>query len=345
MKTLFLLDSEYHGKSVFVDTLRSVMGQCDVIGIKMPLFYSSPLAKMLRFWTRYLLLAGRGLIRRNGYQLIISWHGGVGVFCAFFKRVLGLRDPKLMILTFIYRKRRNRAISWIRFLFTKFALASADYVISHSSKEVEYYQNLFGVPSHKFKFVPLGIQLPRSYRNREINYENQYIMTAGKSNRDYQTLFEAIRGIRCRFVILAQRGDLDPKSVPPEADLFFDLPFEEYLDFLGKSLFVVIPLKDGKVSSGQLVILEAMALGKAVVVSETWGTIDYIENMSTGILVKPGDAEDLQKAICYLLENEDSREEIGRCAQTVVCEKYSTTIFGKNIANLALQLTNRGSHQ
>jgi len=105
---------------------------------------------------------------------------------------------------------------------------------------------------------------------------------------------------------------------------------------------VVVPLKDVEISSGLLVFLEAMALGKAVIVSETWGTADYVENMKTGILVKPGDAEDLRTAICYLLKNEDKREEIGRRAQTVVRARYTRKVFGKNLANLARQLMDKG---
>ena len=113
---------------------------------------------------------------------------------------------------------------------------------------------------------------------------------------------------------------------------------DQYLEFLRKALFVVVPLKDVEISSGLLVFLEAMALGKAVIVSETWSTADYVENMKTGILVKPGDAQDLRRAISYLLKNEDKREEIGRRAQVVVRRRYTRKVFAKNLANLARQL-------
>ena len=65
-------------------------------------------------------------------------------------------------------------------------------------------------------------------------------------------------------------------------------------------------------STGQVVILEAMALGKPVIATETVGTPDYIENGITGILVPPWDQGALRKAICNLIRRPSLEEDLGR---------------------------------
>lgn len=343
-KALFLDTEAVTDISMVVEAIRHTLGSCDVFKIEMPVTYSSTLDKVLNFWTRYSLLGLRGFIHGKRYDIVIAWQQVVGLVFSFLKRLFFVSRPKIIILKFIYRKRKNRLNSLLRFMFTKFALQGADCVTCLSRKEVQHYSDLFGLQPDKFKFIDFSIELPNPSPRQTLKNQDEYIISAGTSNRDYPSLFKAIEGVDRQLIVLAPRGSFPGDSLPENVKMFLASP-EQYLEFLRKALFVVVPLKDVEISSGLLVFLEAMALGKAVIVSETWGTADYVENMKTGILVRPGDVEDLKKAICYLLEKEDRRKEIGRRAQAVVRKKYNRTVFGKNIANLALQLTNTGSHQ
>ena len=336
-KALFLDTEAVTDISMVVETIRNALGSCDVLKIKMPVSYRSTLDKILNFWTRYAVLGLRGFIQGNKYDIVIAWQQVVGLVFSFLKRLFFVGRPKIIILKFIYRKRKNRLNSLLRFTFTKFALEGADCAVCLSRKEVEYYSGLFGIQPDKFKFIDFSIELPNPSPRRVLKNQDEYIVSAGTSNRDYPTLFKAIEGVSKQLIVLAPRSSFPGDSLPENVKMFLTSP-DQYLEFLRKALLVVVPLKDVDISSGLLVFLEAMALGKAVIVSETWGTADYVENMKTGILVKPGDAEDLRTAICYLLKNEDKREEIGRRAQTVVCARYTRKVFAKNLANLARQL-------
>ena len=48
-----------------------------------------------------------------------------------------------------------------------------------------------------------------------------------------------------------------------------NIPYSEYLTLLENSRLVVVPLTKHVMSTGQVVILEAMALGKPVIATET----------------------------------------------------------------------------
>lgn len=72
----------------------------------------------------------------------------------------------------------------------------------------------------------------------------------------------------------------------------------------------VLPSKDSSEGFG-LVLLEAMATGKAVIGSRVGGMVDVIADGSNGLLVQPGDGSRLSEAMIYLLENEESRKNMG----------------------------------
>lgn len=63
-----------------------------------------------------------------------------------------------------------------------------------------------------------------------------------------------------------------------------------------------------------LVVLEAMAMGKAVIASNEGGPVEMIEDRISGVLIEPGDPECLAQAIDSLLENPEKRRQMGEKA-------------------------------
>ena len=73
-----------------------------------------------------------------------------------------------------------------------------------------------------------------------------------------------------------------------------EIPNERIPEYLaGADCFVLPSLKEGF----GIVVLEAMAAGVPVVASKVGGIMDIIEDGKTGLLVEPGNSEDIAKAI------------------------------------------------
>lgn len=70
------------------------------------------------------------------------------------------------------------------------------------------------------------------------------------------------------------------------------------------------------------VILEIMAQGKTVIATEGGGTSEIISNMQNGIIILPGDYENLVKTIESLLSNKEKREFLEVNAKNTVIEKF-----------------------
>jgi glycosyltransferase involved in cell wall biosynthesis len=74
-----------------------------------------------------------------------------------------------------------------------------------------------------------------------------------------------------------------------------------------------------------MTLLEAMALGKAVVATRVGGIPDVIVDGETGLLVTPGDTVALASALRRLLTETQLKESIGQRAWTLLRQRYDVT--------------------
>jgi len=72
-----------------------------------------------------------------------------------------------------------------------------------------------------------------------------------------------------------------------------------------------------------IVILEAMAMGKAVVASNVSGNPDAIRDGVTGFLIEKDNIRQFAEKIIFLLLNEDVRQQIGKAARKRIEESFS----------------------
>ncbi|MCX5722242.1 MAG: glycosyltransferase family 4 protein [Nitrospirae bacterium] len=72
-----------------------------------------------------------------------------------------------------------------------------------------------------------------------------------------------------------------------------------------------------------IAVVEAMAMGKAVVATTTGGLPEVVAEGETGLLVPPGDAESLAVTVVSLLEDKVRREQMGRNGMVRAQERFS----------------------
>jgi glycosyltransferase involved in cell wall biosynthesis len=83
-----------------------------------------------------------------------------------------------------------------------------------------------------------------------------------------------------------------------------------------------------------IAVVEAMAMGKAVVATTTGGLPEVVEHGETGLLVPPGDAESLAETVVSLLRDGIRREQMGRNGKVCAHEKFSLGTSVKNMEQL-----------
>ena len=83
-----------------------------------------------------------------------------------------------------------------------------------------------------------------------------------------------------------------------------------------------------------IAVVEAMAMGKAVIATTTGGLPEVVAQGETGLLVPPGDAESLAVAVVSLLEDKVRREQMGSKGRARAQERFSLDASVKQMEQL-----------
>ena len=78
-----------------------------------------------------------------------------------------------------------------------------------------------------------------------------------------------------------------------------------------------------------VVALEAMSSGKPVIASRVGGIPELVSNNKNGILVSPGNVEQMVEALLRLLENPSLRNRMGDMGRKIVEEKFDWKKIGQ----------------
>lgn len=77
------------------------------------------------------------------------------------------------------------------------------------------------------------------------------------------------------------------------------------------------------------VLLEAMACGKAVVVTAVSGALDVVNDKVNGLLVPPRRPDILAQTLMHVLDNPEAASELGVNARLEVCRRFSWKVIGE----------------
>ena len=129
------------------------------------------------------------------------------------------------------------------------------------------------------------------------------IFSGGRSLRDYRALLSCAPSLSKGVLIAASRSAL-PADVPiPPNVRVVTLPHDGFISAMRDASVVVVPLVGAADrSAGETTYLDAMAMGKLTVVTDSVGVRDYVEDGRTVLLVPPGDPAALRSAIEWALD-------------------------------------------
>lgn len=99
------------------------------------------------------------------------------------------------------------------------------------------------------------------------------------------------------------------------------VPYEETPKYYQSTDVFVLPSE--ALEGLPMSVVEAMAAGLPVVASKVGGIPEAITDGETGLLVEPGNVQELSDALLRLLTDDESRSKMGQRAQEVAREKFS----------------------
>jgi glycosyltransferase involved in cell wall biosynthesis len=165
-----------------------------------------------------------------------------------------------------------------------------------------------------------------------------FILSIGSDpSRDYRTLLEAGRN---EWLKIVTHLNLNDERLSQRIDISSKYSDTELRDLYRKARFVVTPLKNVTQPSGQTTTLQAMACGKAVILSDTVGLWDRkrMRHLENCYLVEPENVENLREAISFLKSHPEEADRIGRNARSLVEECYSSRVYGHGLQQAVMGL-------
>lgn len=217
------------------------------------------------------------------------------------------------------------------------ALARAERVFTQSRAVLPLLVGAWGVPEHRARYVPVGIDTDFYARQPWPATGAVTVFTAGEDRfRDHDLLVGAVRALRVERPQL--RLDLAtalPTSFTPELGTLHT----ERLDGRIRPLYarasvVAVALRPTVTGSGLTVVLEAMASGRPVVVTDNPGVAEYVDHGRTGLLVPSGDARAFAAALATLVDDLPRARAMGEAAAVEVRVRFSTAAMAARLAGL-----------
>jgi hypothetical protein len=169
-----------------------------------------------------------------------------------------------------------------------------------SRAELDRFPRTWGVDPERVAYTPFTVTL-EDEQLAEPPLPGDAVFAGGNSLRDYGPLLDAAPGIPAPVVLATTQVDRTAR-LPANVEAG-PLSHAEYVDRLRRARVVVVALAENPWrSAGQQTYLNAMALGKPVVITDAMGVRDYVEDGVTGLVVAPGDARAMGEAVRWVLD-------------------------------------------
>jgi glycosyltransferase involved in cell wall biosynthesis len=209
------------------------------------------------------------------------------------------------------------------------AIRSIDQIFAHASpEEEERFSKALRVSREKFRFVPFHhfLKLPEAPVS-----EGDYIFSGGDTSRDYQTLIRAVAGTPYRTVICTrQTSYFRGMEIPANVEVLTVNP-DRFDELMAGARAVVVALPEREIhTGGHTVIVNAMKLGKPLIVLGRSEYKSYVEHGKTGLLLNSGDSESLRAAIDRIFTEPEFARSLVRNAREASAA-FSPEIFFERV--------------
>jgi glycosyltransferase involved in cell wall biosynthesis len=244
------------------------------------------------------------------------------------------RGPKTVVLN-INLCTVLRRLGGLRRRVLVASLRSADAIVCLAEAQRTLLLEQITIDPAKVHLVLLGVDdifyTPAPRKNEP------HVLAVGRDEgRDYATLSRALRSLDVEATIVASERNVRGIEFPPNVRIELDVSPVRLRELYGRATCVVVPthaqeFDRGADCSGQTVLLDAMAMGRATVVTHRSTLDDYIDRDETAVVVGAESPQELEDGIRRVLEDGDLRERVERAGRARVEREHTTRLFASRL--------------
>ena len=291
-----------------------------------------------------LMLAWACFRVRHQYRVLFTDGEQIGIFLAlFFKLASGKTRPRHLMITHRISVRKKLLFLDILKLYRQI-----DIFIVYSTWQQNFIRERWNLSAERVFYTPFMVDgkffsphheaASASWVKAQEN-PSAVVCSAGLEYRDYPTLVQAVDGMDVDVILAAaspwskRRSTITGSKLPDNVRVC-RLTYNELRELYKSSRFVVLPLEDVDFQAGVTTILEAMAMGKAVICTRTRGQTDIVVEGETGLYIEAGSPVALRTAIQYLLDHRLEAERMGQNARLIVEQCMDLQLYTTRLARL-----------
>ncbi|MEW6382152.1 MAG: glycosyltransferase family 4 protein [bacterium] len=217
--------------------------------------------------------------------------------------------------------------------------AKVDYFLSPSA----FLRNKLidrGISQRKVKHLPLFIPDTSFHHNKEK--DEGYILFLGRLTplKGIYPLLAACQKAPQAHLVIAGMVEEPlasqlPKLLSPNAEYVGMKQGEDLHRLLAGARAVILPSL--WYENQPFSITEAFAAGKPVIASDLGGMTELVNNSQGGILVSPGDVDDLAEAMRWITAHPKEARQMGKKAQEYACNTHSSDIHYRKLLQIYQQ--------
>ena len=212
----------------------------------------------------------------------------------------------------------------------------AKMVVPWSNWAADSIINEYGVPRERVQVIPTG--LDTSYWQpgiAERQHERLRLLFVGGNfeRKGGRLLLDVFRGLDLQARAELHIVTRDPVESAPGVVVHHNIG-NNSLDLLrlyqASDVFVLPTMADCFSNAS----IEAMAVGLPVITTNMGGIPDIVEHGKTGLLVEPGDGQELAAALTHLTDSQYERESFGKAARARALHLFDARINAARILGL-----------
>ena len=285
------------------------------------------------------------LRRANRAGVVLSTVDTVGIPLMLLNRAGTVRPPFVYTAIGLPERIARLRSKRMRKLYAR-ALAASAAVLAYSeyeAAELRDWMAAYGESTH-VAFVPFGVD-EQAFVPSTGQAAVDVVSVGADPHRDVELFLRVAAAMPNRTFRLVGTADRVRgfEAVPSNLEVEVDIPFDAMRRRLEEARVVALPVLENSYSGATTVLLQAMALGKPVVVTRTkaiatgYGLVDG-ENCR---LVPPGDCEMFERAVKEILRDEWRGRALGAGARRTVEDELTWTRFVDRIEQILLVATGR----
>lgn len=258
----------------------------------------------------------------NRASVVLSTVDTVGIPLMLLEKAGRIRGPLVYIAIGLPERLARLRSERMRRLFAR-ALASSSAVLAYSQPECDElraYMAGYG-ESTRVEFVPFGVD-ERAFAPSVVQPTADVVSIGADSHRDVELFLGVAAEMPSRTFRLVTTADRARAlgALPANVEVETDIAFDDMRRRLQQARAVALPVLENSYSGATTVLLQAMALGKPVVVTRTRAIAngyDLVDGENCR-LVDPGDATGFRRTLAGVLRDEWHARSLGAKARRTV---------------------------